>query len=199
MLGADPRASAIVRRPPSMAAAILKARILDRSRTKRQDDSRRTLAQLYERLEIRWKIGRAIRVPAFKAGAAIPLHGGAIVSRFKPVEIQLTVEQQTEADRIKNRLKPEFEAEFERILQPLASTTAPQVLGQPEFELGNRVQALIVEALEITVDERSKRTASKSVAVARTSKATPASSTDALRNSLAENCSKGRVGLRCRL
>lgn len=79
------------------------------------------------------------------------------MNRYKPVNVELSAEQQAEAERIFERIKPQFEAEARRIAMLLAGKEDGQLFGQTEFELRDRVHALGAEALEATAIERSKK------------------------------------------
>lgn len=79
------------------------------------------------------------------------------MNRFKPVDVELNAEQQAEAERIFDRIKPQFEAEARRLAMLLASKDDGQLFGRTEFELRDRVHALGAEALEATAIERSKK------------------------------------------
>jgi coenzyme F420-reducing hydrogenase delta subunit len=79
------------------------------------------------------------------------------MNRFKPVNVELSAEKQAEAERIFERIKPQFEAEARRIAMLLASKDDAQLFGQTEFELRDRVHELGAEAMEATAAERSKK------------------------------------------
>lgn len=79
------------------------------------------------------------------------------MTRFKPVNVQLTREQQDEAERIKQRLMLVFSEEADRLSQLMASKPNSQIFGQTEFELRNRLHALGAEVLEVTAEERVKK------------------------------------------
>lgn len=79
------------------------------------------------------------------------------MARFKPVNVELDAEQQAEAERILERMRPAFEAEARRIATLLASKDDAHLLGQTEYELRDRVHVLGAAALEAVAAERSKK------------------------------------------
>jgi len=79
------------------------------------------------------------------------------MSRFKPVPVELSVDQQAEADRIYQRIRGAFEEEARRLANLMASKCDGQIFGKTEFELRDRVHALGAEVLEATAAERSKK------------------------------------------
>jgi hypothetical protein len=79
------------------------------------------------------------------------------MARFKPVNVELDAEQQAEAERILERLRPVFEEEARRMAMLLASKDDAHLFGQTEYELRDRVHALGAEALEQAAAERSKK------------------------------------------
>ena len=79
------------------------------------------------------------------------------MTRFKPVNVKLTQEQQAEAERIELRLKAAFSEELKRLAQLMASKPNHQLFGQTEFELRDRMHALGAEVLEVTAEERVKK------------------------------------------
>lgn len=79
------------------------------------------------------------------------------MTRFKPVNVQLTAEQRAEAERIETRLKAAFSQELKRMAELLASKPNGQLFGQAEFELRDRCHALGAEVLEVAAEERVKK------------------------------------------
>lgn len=79
------------------------------------------------------------------------------MSRFKPVEVELSAEQQAEEERIYQRIRQAFDEEARRLAKLMASKDDRQIFGQTEFELRDRVHALGAEVLEATAAERSKK------------------------------------------
>ena len=79
------------------------------------------------------------------------------MSRFKPVQVELSADQQAEADRIYQRIRGAFEEEARRLANLMASKGDGQIFGKTEFELRDRVHALGAEVLEATAAERSKK------------------------------------------
>ena len=65
--------------------------------------------------------------------------------------------QQSEADRIFERLGPLFDEERRRIAQLLASKSDSQLFGQTEYEVRDRVHHLGAKSLEAAADERQKK------------------------------------------
>jgi hypothetical protein len=79
------------------------------------------------------------------------------MSRFKPVQVELSADQQAEADRIYQRIRGAFEEEARRLANLMASKDDRHLFGKTEFELRDRVHALGAEVLEATAAERSKK------------------------------------------
>ncbi len=79
------------------------------------------------------------------------------MSRFKPVAVDLSAEQEAEAERIYQRIHVAFDEEARRLATLMASKEDSQLFGQTEFELRDRVHALGAEVLEATAAERSKK------------------------------------------
>jgi hypothetical protein len=79
------------------------------------------------------------------------------MTRFKPVTVELSVEQQAEADRIFERIQGAFLAEARNMAKLMASKDDRHLFGQTEFELRDRVHALGAEVLEVTAAERVKK------------------------------------------
>jgi hypothetical protein len=79
------------------------------------------------------------------------------MSRFKPVQVELSADQQAEADRIYQRIRGAFEEEARRLANLMAGKADGQIFGKTEFELRDRVHALGAEVLEATAAERSKK------------------------------------------
>ena len=79
------------------------------------------------------------------------------MARFKPVEVELSVEQQAVSDRIFERIQGAFVAEARRMADLMASKEDRQIFGQTEFELRDRVHALGAEVLEATAAVRLKK------------------------------------------
>lgn len=65
--------------------------------------------------------------------------------------------QQSEADRLFERLGPLFDEERRRIAQLLASKPDSQLFGQTEYEVRDRVHHLGAKSLEAAADERQKK------------------------------------------
>jgi hypothetical protein len=80
-----------------------------------------------------------------------------MMTRFKPVDVELDGNQQAEAERMFARLRPVFEEEARRMAMLMASKDDAHLFGQTEFELRDRVHALGAEVLEQAAAERSKK------------------------------------------
>lgn len=79
------------------------------------------------------------------------------MARRKPVEVVLDEQQESEAQRIYERLGVVFDEERRRIARCLASKANHELFGQTEFEIRDRVHALGAQALEAAADERQKK------------------------------------------
>jgi hypothetical protein len=71
--------------------------------------------------------------------------------------LDLTPEQEAEAQRIADRVLEASRAEIVAMARLLASKPDRQLLGQTEFEVRDRVQRIGARALETALDERKKR------------------------------------------
>jgi hypothetical protein len=71
--------------------------------------------------------------------------------------VELSVEQQAEAQRIYERLGPLFEEERKRMARLLASKGDSELFGKTEYELRDRVHELGAKTLEAAADERQKK------------------------------------------
>ena len=70
--------------------------------------------------------------------------------------MDLTPEQEAEAQRLFAVLQQPFLDEARRLARLLASKTDPQLLGRTEFEVRDSVHRLGARALEAALDERKK-------------------------------------------
>jgi hypothetical protein len=71
--------------------------------------------------------------------------------------VELSEEQEAEAQRIYERLGAAFDQERMRMARLLASKPNEQLFGQTEYELRDRVHELGARVLETAADERQKR------------------------------------------
>jgi hypothetical protein len=72
-------------------------------------------------------------------------------------QVELSEEQEAEAQRIYERLGAAFDQERMRMARLLASKPNEQLFGQTEYELRDRVHELGARVLETAADERQKR------------------------------------------
>lgn len=71
--------------------------------------------------------------------------------------VELNEEQETEAQRIYERLRCVFDAELKAMAQLMASKQTRELFGQTEYELRDRVHDLGARVLETAADERQKK------------------------------------------
>ena len=72
-------------------------------------------------------------------------------------ELQLTAEQESEADRILDVVKGAAEVELRQIARLLASKSNRELFGATEFRLRDVVHGIGARALEAALEERKKR------------------------------------------
>lgn len=70
--------------------------------------------------------------------------------------LELTPEQQAEADRIAGRLMAVVAEEVRGIAELMASKPDSQLLGRTEFEVRDRVHKIGAKAIETALSERKK-------------------------------------------
>jgi hypothetical protein len=78
------------------------------------------------------------------------------MSRSKPM-VELSEEQEAEAQRIYERLRGAFDEELRNMARFMASKPNGQLFGQTEFDLRDRVHELRARVLETAADERQKK------------------------------------------
>jgi len=78
------------------------------------------------------------------------------MAHSKP-NLELNEEQEAEAQRIYERLRGAFDAELKAMSQFMASKQTPELFGQTEYELRDRVHRLGARVLETAADERQKK------------------------------------------
>ncbi len=71
-------------------------------------------------------------------------------------DIQLTAQQEAEAQRIAAIVGPKVQEETLRIARLLASKPDAQLLGKTEFEVRDRVHDLGAQVIETALEERKK-------------------------------------------
>ncbi len=72
-------------------------------------------------------------------------------------ELQLTAEQESEADRILDVVKGAAEVELRQIARLLASKSNRELFGATEFRIRDVVHGIGARALEAALEERKKR------------------------------------------
>jgi hypothetical protein len=72
-------------------------------------------------------------------------------------EFDLSAEQESEAQRIYERLAPLVEEEMWRLSRALAGKKTGELFGKTEYEVRDRVHGLGAKALEVAVQERQKK------------------------------------------
>lgn len=72
-------------------------------------------------------------------------------------ELQLSAEQEAEAQGLFQRLKSAFEREALQLARVMASKEDGQVLGRTEFEVRDQVHRLGAQVLEAVLQERKKK------------------------------------------
>jgi hypothetical protein len=72
-------------------------------------------------------------------------------------ELQLSAEQEAEAQVLFQRLKSVFEREALQLARVMASKEDGQVLGRTEFEVRDQVHRLGAQVLEAVLQERKKK------------------------------------------
>jgi hypothetical protein len=72
-------------------------------------------------------------------------------------ELQLSAEQEAEAQVLFQRLKSAFEREALQLARVMASKEDGQVLGRTEFEVRDQVHRLGAQVLEAVLRERKKK------------------------------------------
>lgn len=72
-------------------------------------------------------------------------------------ELQLTAEQESEAERILDVVKGAAEVELRQIARLLASKSNRELFGATEFRLREVVHGIGARALEAALEERKKR------------------------------------------
>ena len=72
-------------------------------------------------------------------------------------ELQLTAEQESEAERILDVVKGAAEVELRQIARLLASKSNRELFGATEFRLRDVVHGIGARALEAALEERKKR------------------------------------------
>ena len=78
------------------------------------------------------------------------------MGRSQP-KVDLNDEQESEAQRIYERLRGAFDEELKTMARFMASKPNDQLFGQTEFELRDRVHELGARVLETAADERQKK------------------------------------------
>jgi hypothetical protein len=73
------------------------------------------------------------------------------------MELQLSAEQEAEAQALFTRLKGAFEREALQLARVMASKADGQVLGRTEFEVRDQVHRLGAQVLEAVLQERKKK------------------------------------------
>jgi hypothetical protein len=68
----------------------------------------------------------------------------------------LTPEQDAEAERLFQTLRPVLEAELRQLTRLLASKPDDKLLGKTEFEVRDRVHRIGAKAIETALNERKK-------------------------------------------
>ena len=86
------------------------------------------------------------------------------MARDKGIDVRLSVDQESEAQRIYERLEAAFDQERMRMARLLASKGNGELFGRTEYELRDRVHELRdrvhelgARVLETAVDERQKK------------------------------------------
>jgi hypothetical protein len=81
---------------------------------------------------------------------------GSIMAGSRPA-VELSEEQEAEAQRIYERLRSAFDEELKTMARFMASKANHQLFGQTEFDLRDRVHELGARVLEAAADERQKK------------------------------------------
>jgi hypothetical protein len=92
------------------------------------------------------------------------------------VEVELTPEQQAEADRIEDILKAKSAVEIRYIARLLASKPNRELLGRTEFQIRDAVHRLGAAGIDAALAERKKGGTAGRAESAPTAATTPASS-----------------------
>lgn len=90
--------------------------------------------------------------------------------------MDLTPEQEAEAQRIFDLLKEKAEADLMALARLLASKSDGEIFGRTEFEVRDRVHAIGAKAIESALAGRKKRATSAAASPASTATARPGSS-----------------------
>lgn len=72
-------------------------------------------------------------------------------------EVELTAEQEAEAQRIEDILKAGASVEFRRMARLLASKSNRELLGETEFQIRDAVHRLGARGIDTALEERKKR------------------------------------------
>lgn len=88
----------------------------------------------------------------------------------------LTPEQQAEAKQIEDVLMAAMRVEAKQIAELLASKSNPELFGQTEFQLRDRLLAVGARALDATLEARKKKDTREAAPAAPTARPTPGSS-----------------------
>lgn len=73
------------------------------------------------------------------------------------LNLDLTEQQEAEAQRIYERVRGAMDEEIQQMARLLASKENGQLLGQTEYEIRDRVHRMGAQMLESAVDERQKK------------------------------------------
>lgn len=76
---------------------------------------------------------------------------------FRQPIVELNEEQETEAQRIYERLRGAFDEELKSMARFMAAKPTDQLFGETEFELRDRVHELGARVLETAAEERQKK------------------------------------------
>jgi hypothetical protein len=90
-------------------------------------------------------------------------------------DIELTAEQQAEAQRIEDILKAKAAVEIKEVARWLASTPNRELLGQTEFQIRDAMHRVGAAGIDAALEERKKRGTEVRARSARTAERTPAS------------------------
>ncbi|MCC7084241.1 MAG: hypothetical protein IT427_04455 [Pirellulales bacterium] len=106
-----------------------------------------------------WKVGGkfALLKEVWQKGGNFQGFTEAVMCTQQVIDESVGATQQSEAERIFERLGPLFEEERMRIAQLLASKADRELFGQTEYELRDRVHHLGAKSLEAAADERQKK------------------------------------------
>lgn len=94
-------------------------------------------------------------------------------------DLNLTAEQQAEAERIEDVLLAAMRVEAKQIAQLLASKENAELFGQTEFQLRDILLGVGARALDAALSERKKGGTKEPASAVRTARRTPASSATA--------------------